>query len=570
MADGTARTDLDPITVEVIRNKLDGIANEMETTLVRSAFSTIVKEGLDASASLFTLQGETLAQAIAIPVHLGTLIPMVRTLLDSEPVERMREGDVFVLNDPYLGGTHLPDIAVMMPVFHAGRPIAISATMTHHQDVGGMAPGSTPTNATEIFQEGLRIPLLKLREGGRMNETFLAMLKRNVRIPDIVVGDLVAEISACTMGARRLVELADSYGGNQLLAVFAELLDRSEKMTRAALRSIPEGTYRYVDYLDNDGVDLERKIPIAVAVRIKDGTMECDFEGSSPQVRGPFNCVPSGSFTGACFALRAVTDPKQSIPNNGGCFRAITVKLPERSIVNPSEPAPVGCRTSTIKRITSVVLGALREAVPDRVPADPGGEEVILHFGGRRPDGRLYVTSQILIGGSGASAAGDGVDVIETDATNCMNIPAEAIEMEAPIRVHRASLAPDSGGAGAHRGGLGAALEYEVLEGEVTITYRGERHFCRAAGAMGGAAGAAAHALIRRGSGEEHEIPSKEVARLHAGDRLLIRTAGGGGYGDPRRRPPAAVTADVENGKVGAAAAASVYGATAAAARGTK
>lgn len=561
MARENRRTELDPITVEVVRNKLDGIANEMETTLVRSAFSTIVKEGLDASASIFSLQGETLAQAIAIPIHLGTLIPMVQTLLREQPIDGMREGDAFVLNDPYLGGTHLPDIAVMMPIFHRGRPIAISATMTHHQDIGGMAPGSTPTNATEIFQEGLRIPLLKLMDGGRMNETFLQVLRRNVRIPDTVVGDLVAEISACSIGARRIGELAESYGGNHLMAIFDELLDRSEKMTREALRSLPEGTYRYVDYLDNDGVDLDRKIPIAVSVRIADGMLECDFEGSSPQVRGPFNCVPSGSFTSACFAVRAVTDPMQTIPNNGGCFRAIKLKLPEGSIVNPREPAPVGCRTSTIKRITSVILGALREAAPDRVPADPGGEEVILHFGGRRPDGRLYVTSQILIGGSGASAGTDGVDVIETDATNCMNIPAEALEMEAPIRVHRASLAPDSGGAGEYRGGLGAALEYEILEGEVTITYRGERHFCRAAGSMGGGPGGFASAVIRRSSGEIHEIPSKEVALMKAGDRLIITTAGGGGYGDPRRRSAEAIRADIENGKISNGAASAQYGA---------
>jgi N-methylhydantoinase B len=298
-----------------------------------------------------------------------------------------------------------------------------------------------------------------------------------------------------------------------------------------------------------------------VAVRIADGTIECDFDGSSPQVRGPFNCVPSGSFTAACFAVRAVTDPAQTIPNNGGCFRAIKLKLPEASIVNPREPAPVGCRTSTIKRITTTILGALREAAPDRVPADPGGEEVILHFGGRRADGRLFVTSQILIGGSGASREGDGVDVIETDATNCMNIPAEALEMDAPIRVHRASLAPDSGGAGEYRGGLGAALEYEILDGEVTITYRGERHFCRAAGANGGEAGGFASARIRRASGEVHEIPSKEVAVMRAGDRLLITTAGGGGYGDRRQRSPDAVADDIENGKITKEAAASLYGA---------
>lgn len=560
MNTANGRSELDPVTVEVIRNKLDGIANEMELTLVRSAFSTIVKEGLDASASIFTLKGETLAQAIAIPIHLVTLLPMVRHLLEKQPVATMKEGDVFVMNDPYLGGTHLPDIAVMMPVFHQGQPIAISATMTHHQDVGGMAPGSTPTNATEIFQEGLRIPLLKLMEGGVLNETFMAMLRRNVRIPEVVTGDLMAEISACSIGARRLRELSGTYGGNFLVSVFEELLDRSERMTRAALRSIPEGTYSYTDYLDNDGVDLERLVPITVEVTIADGRIALDFTGSSPQVRGPFNCVPSGSLAASCFAVRAVTDPDQSIPNNGGCFRPLTLELPLGSIVNPREPAPVGCRTSTIKRITSVVLGALRQAVPDRVPADPGGEEVILHFGGRRSDGRGFVTSQILIGGSGASAGCDGVDVIETDATNCMNIPAEALELEAPIRVHRASLAPDSGGAGRRRGGLGAWLEYEILDGEMTITYRGERHFCQAAGTEGGGAGGKASAEILRPDGSVHAIPSKEVATLRAGDRLIIRTAGGGGYGEPQLRPASEVRADLENGKVSAAAAAELYG----------
>ena len=551
---------LDPITVEVIRNKLDGIANEMELTLVRSAFSTIVKEGLDASASIFTLEGETLAQAIAIPIHLVTLLPIVRHLLEQNPVSEMNEGDVFVMNDPYLGGTHLPDIAVLMPVFHEGEPTAICATMTHHQDVGGMAPGSTPTNATEIFQEGLRIPLLKLMDGGTFNDTFMAILRRNVRIPDIVTGDLMAEISACSIGARRLKEIAGSYGNTFLLSVFDELLDRSEKMTREALRKIPEGTYSYTDYLDNDGVDLDRKVPITVTARIADGTIELDFEGSSLQVRGPFNCVPSGSLAAACFALRAVTDPDQLIPNNGGCFRPLSLKLPPGSIVNPEEPAPVGCRTSTIKRVTSVVLGALRGAVPERVPADPGGEEVILHFGGQRADGRGFVTSQILIGGSGAARTADGVDVIETDATNCMNIPAEALELEAPIRVHRASLAPDSGGPGKRRGGLGAWLEYEILDGEMTITYRGERHFCQAAGAEEGHAGGNASAEIVRSNGSVHAIPSKEVARMRAGDRLIIRTAGGGGFGDPRKRPRGEVRGDIENGKVTAQAAARAYG----------
>src|SRR5262249_43079508 len=246
--------DVDPITLEVVRNKLDGIANEMQLTLVRSAFSSIVKEGLDASASLFTMQGETLAQAIAIPIHLGTLIQMVGNLLETYPPATMHERDIYILNDCYLGGTHLPDIAIMMPVFSHGSAVAISAAMTHHQDVGGMTPGSTPTNATEIFQEGIRIPLLKYRDRGIYNETLIKMLPRNVRLPDILMGDLNAQIAACSIGARRLQELAELHGRRRLMSYFAELLDRSERMTRQALSMLPRQTYYYSDYLDNDGV----------------------------------------------------------------------------------------------------------------------------------------------------------------------------------------------------------------------------------------------------------------------------------------------------------------------------
>src|SRR5438128_833483 len=249
---------LDPITVEVVRHKLDGIANEMQSTLLRTSFSPIVKEGLDASASLFTPDGTNLAQSCSIPIHLATLIPAVAAVLDAYPVATMRDGDAFILNDPYAGGTHLPDIAVIMPVCHHGRVIALSAAMTHHQDVGGTSAGSVPTNATEIFQEGLRIPPLKLRDGGTFNDTLIKMIRQNVRIPDTVMGDLNAQVAACTVAARRLAELADGYGHNQLASIFDELLQRSETMTRKALRAIPEGTYRFVDYLDHDGIVLDQ------------------------------------------------------------------------------------------------------------------------------------------------------------------------------------------------------------------------------------------------------------------------------------------------------------------------
>src|SRR5690349_5199454 len=510
---------LDPITVEVVRYKLDGIANEMQSTLLRSSFSPIVKEGLDASASLFTPDGTTLAQSCSIPIHLATLIPAVAKVIETYPISAMRDGDIYILNDPYTGGTHLPDIAVIMPVFHRGNVIALSGAMTHHQDVGGMSAGSVPTNATEIYQEGLRIPPLKLREAGVFNDTLIKMIRQNVRIADTVMGDLNAQVAACTVAARRLADLVDVYGHNQLTAICDELLLRSEVMTRKALRAIPEGTYRFVDYLDNDGIELDRPIRIEVAVTVKDGNVEFDFEGTSPQVKGPLNCVPSGSLAAACFAVRALTDP--TIPTNGGCFRPVKLRLPKGTIVNPEDPAPVNARTSTIKRITGCMIGALAPVLPDRVPAPSAGELLVIAFGGRKPSGERYVVGELIAGGSGAAGDRDGVDVIETDATNCMNLPAEALEMEASIRLHRVALRADSGGAGEFRGGLGTVREYEILEGEVSFSHRGERHFSAAPGLAGGGAGARARSVIRRAGGAEETIPSKIVTRLAKGDRLV-------------------------------------------------
>ena len=538
----------DPITLEVVRNKLDGIANEMQSTLLRSSFSPIVKEGLDASASLFTLEGETLAQATAIPIHLATLIPVVRAVIGKFPVGAMREGDIYIMNDPYHGGTHLPDIALVMPVFFRGRPVAFSAAMTHHQDVGGMSPGSVPTNATEIYQEGIRIPPLKYRDAGEVNRTLIDLLTLNVRVPETFMGDLNAQVAACSIGARRVGELAERYGSNHLPAIANELLGRSERLARRAIERIPDGRYHYVDWLDNDGVDLDEPVRIEVAVEIARDRVLIDFEGTSPQVRGPFNCVPSGAHAGAYFAVIAMTD--SSIPINGGCFRPIELRLPEGSIVNPREPAPVNSRTSTIKRIAGSIIGALRQARPEEAPADAAAALHVLAFGGTREDGSRYVVGELIASGSGASQGKDGVDVIETDASNCMNLPVEALEMDVPIRMRRSELRPDSGGRGEFRGGLGISREYEVLAGEVVFTHRGERHRRPARGAAGGGPGACAHSVIRRAGGAEEIIPSKMLVRLQRGDRVEVNTAGGGGFGDPAARSADRLAADVAGGKV--------------------
>ena len=550
-----AENSINPVTLEVIRNKLEGIANEMQSTLLRSSFSTVVKEGRDASASLFTIHGETLAQSVSIPIHLATLIPIIETFLETFPLPTMKEGDLYMMNDPYLGGTHLPDIAIAMPVFHEGRIVAISAAITHHQDVGGMSPGSVPPTATEIYQEGLRIPPMKYREQWVMNETLVELMKLNVRIPDMLFGDIGAQVAACTVGARRIGELAGRYGNNQLLASFAELLDRSEKMTRDALRTIPDGTYPYTDYLDNDGIDLERPVKIKVAVTIEDGTMHCDFEGTDRQTAGPFNAVPSGSQAAAYYAVRALTDA--SIPTNGGCFRPVTLSLPEGSLLNPVEPAPVNSRTASLKRVCGSIIAAFKDIVPNKIPADSASALLILSFGGVRDDGSRYIVGEFDAGGSGGGPFKDGVDAIETDGSNCMNLPAEALELEAPLRINRMALRQDSGGVGKYRGGLGCVREIELLDGVAIVTHRGERHNHPPRGSRGGGDGMLAHTTIFRADGREEVVPSKKLLQMNAGDRMLIQTAGGAGYGDQAQRDPEAQRQDIKNGKVSAPEAAS-------------
>jgi N-methylhydantoinase B len=386
--------------------------------------------------------------------------------------------------------------------------------------------------------------------------TLVALLRQNSRLPDTLMGDLNAQLAACNVGARRLQELADVHGAELLMAIFDELLDRSEIMTREALRLIPEGTYRYVDEMDNDGIELDRRIRVEVAVTVKDGTIHFDLAGTSAQVKGPMNCVPSGSQAAAYYAVRVLTDP--TIPTNGGCFRPVTLNLPEGSLANPIEPAPVNARTSTIKRIATSMVSALAEVLPDRIGAPAAGTLLVVAFGGTHADGRRYIVGELIAGGSGAANGLDGVDVVDTDASNCMNLPAEAMEMEAPIRLHRAALRRDSGGAGEFRGGLGVVREYEILADGVTFTHRGERHYSAAPGLAGGQAGASARSVIRRIDGSEEVIPSKALTVLNRGDRVIVETPGGGGYGDPSRR--SAIAEDIANGKVSGQAARTAYG----------
>ena len=550
---------IDPILLEVLRNRLDAIADEMELTLLKSAASPIVKEGLDASAALFNVRGETIAQAAAIPIHLGALQFAAQRIVRAFPPERMREGDAFLLNDPYDGGTHLPDITLAVPVFVDGRAIALACTMCHHQDVGGRTPGSVPTDATELYQEGVIIPPTQLFRAGVLDENLFALLTRNVRLPDVFTGDLMAQVAAGRLGGQRLRELTAAHGAETVLGYIEELLARAERLTRAQIETIPDGDYAFADYLDDDGVDVGRRVKIAVTVRVRGSSMTFDFTGTDPQVRGPFNSVPASTMSAVYYAVRAIADA--SIPNNGGCFRAVDAVLPEGTVVNPRPPAPVSCRTATIKRIADTILGALVGALPGRMPAASSGTLLVMAFGGRDPEtGRPFVASELAAGGMGARPTKDGIDVIETDVSNCMNIPVESVEMNFPLRISRARLRTDSGGAGRWRGGLGLEKVFEATTTDVTISHRGERFASAPWGLEGGGPGVSAHAYIVRKDGAREDLPSKKMIVLHPGDQLWEYIAGGAGYGDPLDRDPALVLADVLDGKITSEAARAAYG----------
>jgi N-methylhydantoinase B len=550
---------IDPVLLEVLRNRLDAIADEMELTLLKSAASPIVKEGLDASAALFNTQGETIAQAAAIPIHLGALQLAAQRIVRAFPPERMREGDAFLLNDPYDGGTHLPDITLAVPVVAEGRVVALACTMCHHQDVGGRTPGSVPTDATELYQEGVIIPPTQLFRAGELDENLFGLLKRNVRLPDVFTGDLMAQVAAGRLGGLRLREMFATHGTAAVLDYVEELLARAERLTRREIEAMPDGDYRFQDYLDDDGVELGRRVKIAVTVRVRGSSMTFDFTGTDPQVRGPFNSVPASTLSAVYYAIRAFSDP--AIPNNGGCFRAVDAVLPEGTLVNPRPPAPVSCRTATIKRIADTIQGALVQALPGRTPAAGSGTLLVMAFGGRDPaTGAPFVASELAAGGMGARSRKDGIDVIETDVTNCMNIPVESVEMNFPLRIPRMRLWTDSGGPGRFRGGLGLEKVFEATLTDVVVAHRGERFSSAPWGLHGGAPGRSGQAFILRRDGRREELPSKKMVVLHPGDRLWEYVAGGAGYGDPLDRDPETVLADVLDGKVSPREAREAYG----------
>jgi N-methylhydantoinase B len=532
---------MDPITLEIFKNLFISVAEEMGVTLGRTAYSPNIKERRDFSCACFLADGQMIAQAAHIPVHLGAMPASVRAAL--EAFDTWAAGDLVLLNDPYLGGTHLPDITMVSPVFVSDveSPPFFVASRAHHADVGGMSPGSMPL-ASEIYQEGLIIPPVKLVEAGNTVQAILDIILRNVRTPSERRGDLAAQIAAHRVGERRLQEIVGRYGLKETLSHARDLLAYAERLTRAAIRRIPEGVYTFVDEMDDDGnpdppaampgLDLQCSGPqIKVEVTVGEGEMTVDWSGSSPAVPGPLNAVRAITESATWYVARCVAGA--DAPANSGAFAPVRVVVPRGSILDAEPPhAVAGGNVETSQRIVDVVLGALAQALPGLIPAASLGTMNNLTIGGRDPErGAPFAYYETVGGGAGAGPDGDGLSGVHVHMTNTLNTPVEALEYAYPLRVRRYAIRSDSGGQGAHRGGDGLVREIEFLCPAV-VTILSERRRTAPYGLNGGQPGASGrNVLIRDDEGQD--LPGKVQVQVRQGDVLSMRTPGGGGWGSP-------------------------------------
>ena len=506
------------------------VADEMGVTLRQTGFSPNIKERLDYSCAIYDEDGETIAQGDHMPVHLGAMPLSVRAAIDAV---RMEPGDMVMVNDPFQGGTHLPDITLVSPIFmgSGASPAFFVANRAHHSDVGGMSAGSMPV-ATELFQEGLILPPVRLVRRGRIVDDVLAIVLANVRTPEERRGDLSAQIAANRVAESRLRRAAARYGRARLLAHARELQDHTERAVRAAIRQIPAGTYHFEDALDDDGC-VDRPVKIAASVRVTADRMVIDFSGSDPQVRGSVNANFAITWSACLYALRCLTPG--DVLYNAGVSRPLQVVAPAGTIVNANRPAAVaGGNVETSQRITDVVLGALGRALPGRMPAASQGTMNNITFGGTDPrTGRPFAYYETLGGGMGGRPTARGLDAVHTHMSNTRNTPIEAIEHDLPLRITTYRVRRNSGGAGRFPGGDGIVREYELLA-DATVTILSDRRRRPPYGAEGGQAGAVGRNVLIRG-GVEELLPSKARLDLKIGDRVRIETPGGGGYGRPER-----------------------------------
>lgn len=546
----------DPIAFELFRNAIFSIADEMALAIFRTTYSGVLKDNMDYSTAFADANGRLVAQGLTLPGHLGS-IPTALASVMRHFGDAMHEGDIYVLNDPFDGGMHLPDIFVFKPLYHQGRRLAFAATVCHHTDVGGRVAGSNASDSTEIYAEGLRIPPLKLYDRGVRNETLMAIIERNVRLPVRLFGDLRAQLAACHIAETQFAELVARYGAETVTGYMEEVIDYAERLTRAALAELPDGEWSFEDWIDDDGVDVGKPIRLFVTLRKQGGHMVVDWTGTNPQVKGAINNTLSFTKAASYTAVRSVLPA--GIPNNEGVFRAIEVICPPGTVGNGVLPAACAARGLTGFRMTDCVFGALAMMLPDRVFAAGDGGNTGISIGGWDAERKPFIYVDFTCGAWGARPWADGLDGNSHMFANMASHSVEVTEAEQPIQLLAYEFVPDKAGAGRFRGGVPFRRDYRFLEKEGTLQVRSDRRVHRPFGLYGGSPGAPSENTLNP-DGEAQRLPSKLTMTIRRDDVFRHVLAGGGGWGDPLERDPALVLRDVRNELLSVGRAAADYG----------
>jgi N-methylhydantoinase B len=556
----------DPATFEIIKNSLYKIAEEMRVVLAKTAYSPLLKSAGDYSCGVFDAGGEMVAQGPDLPIHLGSMPDAVHAVVAAFTGD-VHEGDVFIHNDPYFGGSHLPDMNVVRPAFHAGQLLGYACLRAHWPDVGSATPGSYGA-VTDIFGEGLRLPPVRLISRGTMNADLEKIILANVRTPEERRGDLGAQLAATRRASERLSALAQRYGGAKLVGYMAEVMDYSERLMRATLADLPDGEGAFEDVCDGDGIAddaLGNDAPFRIRLSVKKvaDRLIVDFAGTDATVAGPMNAPLSVTASGVYCGLKTAIDPNNLIPPNSGCWRAIEIRAPKGSVVNATFPSPVVYANHEIShRVADMVMGALASFLPEQVMACSQGTSAILTLGGVDPrTGRYYVSYETVKGGFGARPNKDGINCITSGISNTMNTPVEIMETSFPVRIERYEINPDSGGAGRYRGGCGAIRVWRLLEdADATGALCMERMTSPPFGLLGGKAGAAAAVKLTTPDGPARDLPGKGAFNAPAGSVIEMVTPGSGGFGPPAERHRAAIGRDLLDGYISTARAQRDYG----------
>ncbi len=550
---------IDPVTLQVIQARLAGIVQEMQNSLFRTGYSTIIRESQDASCAILNTQGEVVAQHVVLPLHMGAFPACAAGLLKNYSREEIHEGDAFITNHPYLGGSpHAPDMAVLTPIFFGGDWVGFAANLAHKSDIGGPVPGSCWSQAREVYQEGLQVPPIRYASAFQISKDIEAVLGANSRTPELVVGDLRGQVGAARLGEKRFQEMMERYGKETILASYEQLFALTEAKVRSEIASWPDGVGEGERFVDSDGIDLDKPVRIHVTVHKQGDRLLFDFTGCADQTKGPANIRPTIVRAACCYLLTCLVDPALAI--NYGLARCIDIRVREGSVVNPRFPAPVNTYNPTVHALVESLLEASSHITPHKKVGDGCSSRSIIIGGRSNKTGKGYVQYEIFGGGSGGRSGKDGVSGTNVNQSNAKIAPIEIIESEFSARLRRFELIRDSGGPGQFRGGLGFVREYELLDNDARFSLRSTKHTVAPKGIDGGFDGKTGRCTLNPGTEQARVIPSRYSDHtLHPGDIVSLETPGGGGLGNPVERDPSRVLNDVRNGYVSQTKARELY-----------